>query len=209
MKILITESQYKTILNEVKMPRNVVRQVVRDLTKVIKEKESGTFYFPMEEEQDFYEFNDYPVDFSVELTIKFDDSIDRFKINGSYSLDDEVVEVLLLVNPEKLKSQMYDIIGELNILVAHELEHGLQQYYDEFPLKKKNTKSGKKYYTSPEEIPAEVQGFRRLAKLKDVPFKEVVKDWFKDNRDIHKMNEKDEDYVIQKLLDFHKKKYGK
>ena len=36
MKIIITESQYKQILFEDRIGRSVVRQVVRDLTNIIK-----------------------------------------------------------------------------------------------------------------------------------------------------------------------------
>jgi hypothetical protein len=104
---------------------------------------------------------------------------------------------------------MYDIIGELNILVAHELEHGLQGYYDEFDLEVEEPKKSKKYYVQPHEIPAQIQGFRRLSKLKNIPFEEVVRDWFDNNKTFHQLKPKQLEKVIQKLLDFNKDKYGK
>jgi hypothetical protein len=104
---------------------------------------------------------------------------------------------------------MYDIIGELNILVTHELEHGLQGYYDEFDLDVEEPKKSKKYYVQPHEIPAQIQGFRRLAKLKNIPFEDVVRDWFDNNKTFHQLKPKQLEKVIQKLLDFNKDKYGK
>ena len=214
MKIIITENQYKQILFEDRIGRSVVRQVVRDLTTIIKRNEEGEFYLPSDvlsegEEMDFYEFDDYEVEFAVEFKIIYDDSINRFLINGSYSIEDDTIEIILKVNPNNLKKQMYDIIGELNILVAHELEHGLQGYYDEFDLDVEEPKKSKKYYVQPHEIPAQIQGFRRLAKLKNIPFEDVVRDWFDNNKTFHQLKPKQLEKVIQKLLDFNKEKYGK
>jgi hypothetical protein len=214
MKIIITENQYKQILFEDRIGRSVVRQVVRDLTTIIKRNEEGEFYLPSDvlpdgEEMDFYQFDDYEVEFAVEFKIIYDDSINRFLINGSYSIEDDTIEIILKVNPDNLKKQMYDIIGELNILVAHELEHGLQGYYDEFDLDVEEPKKSKKYYVQPHEIPAQIQGFRRLAKLKNIPFEDVVRDWFDNNKTFHQLKPKQLEKVIQKLLDFNKDKYGK
>ena len=214
MKIIITENQYKQILFEDRIGRSVVRQVVRDLTNIIKRNEEGEFYLPSDvlpvgEEMDFYQFDDYEVEFAVEFKIIYDDSISRFLINGSYSIEDDTIEIILKVNPDNLKKQMYDIIGELNILVAHELEHGLQGYYDEFDLDVEEPKKSKKYYVQPHEIPAQIQGFRRLAKLKNIPFEDVVRDWFDNNKTFHQLKPKQLEKVIQKLLDFNKDKYGK
>ena len=214
MKIIITEGQYKQILFEDRIGRSVVRQVVRDLTTIIKRNEEGEFYLPSDvlsegEEMDFYEFDDYEVEFAVEFKIIYDDSISRFLINGSYSIEDDTIEIILKVNPDNLKKQMYDIIGELNILVTHELEHGLQGYYDEFDLDVEEPKKSKKYYVQPHEIPAQIQGFRRLAKLKNIPFEDVVRDWFDNNKTFHQLKPKQLEKVIQKLLDFNKDKYGK
>jgi hypothetical protein len=147
MKIIISENQLRSIIKESRIERNVVRKVVRDLTDIIKRKEEGEFYLPedisSEEEMDIYQFDDYEVEFTIEFKIIYDDNLDRFLLNGAYSTEDDVVEIVLKVNPDNLKKQMYDIIGELNILLAHELEHGLQQYYDEFDLDVKEPKTPK------------------------------------------------------------------
>jgi hypothetical protein len=61
---------------------------------------------------------------------------------------------------------------------------------------------------SPEELGAQIQGFRRVSKLQQTPFEDVVRKWFKDNREIHNMSQKDEEKVIQTILDYHEEKYG-
>jgi hypothetical protein len=48
-----------------------------------------------------------------------------------------------------------------------------------------------------------------LAKLKNIPFEDVVRDWFDNNKTFHQLKPKQLEKVIQKLLDFNKDKYGK
>ena len=196
-------------ITEARMSRQAVREVVRDIIKILKRGEEGEFLLPENPNEDFYSFNNYPIQFSVELFIVFNPNTLRFMTNGSYSLEDDVVQVKIIVNPNKLEGQLYEIIEELNNLIAHELEHGLQEYHGEFNLsKKRKEKKGKKYYMSPEELGAQIQGFRRVSKLQQTPFEDVVRKWFKDNREIHNMNQKDEEKVIQTILDYHEEKYG-
>ena len=214
MKIIITEGQYKQILFEYRIGRSVVRQVVRDLTNMIKRNEEGNFYLPhdvlpKDKQVDFYEFDDFEVPFSVEFKVIYDESINRFLINGSYSIEDDTIEIILKVNPNNLKKEMYDIIGELNILVAHELEHGLQGYYDEFDLNKKEPKNPLKYYLQSHEIPAQIQGFKRLAKLQKVPLENVVRNWFDNNKTFHQLKPKQLEKVIQSILKLYGNDYGK
>jgi hypothetical protein len=107
MKIIITEGQYKQILFEDRIGRSVVRQVVRDLTTIIKRNEEGEFYLPSDvlpedKQVDFYEFDDFEVPFSVEFKVIYDESINRFLINGSYSIEDDTIEIILKVNPDNL-----------------------------------------------------------------------------------------------------------
>jgi hypothetical protein len=157
------------------------------------------------EELDFYQFDDYEVEFAVEFKIIYDDSISRFLINGSYSIEDDTIEIILKVNPDNLKKQMYDIIGELNILVAHELEHGLQGYYDEFDLDVEEPKKSKKYYVQPHEIPAQYKAFKRLSKLTKKPIDVVAESWFKNNKDIHELSDNEIKIVMDKILSYGKK----
>lgn len=216
MKTNLTESVNQMLKNmgletitEARMSRQAVREVVRDIIKILKRGEEGSFYLPDSATEDFYSFSNYPLEFNVDLTIVHNMDTLRFMTNGAYKLDDDIVQVKIVLNPNKLESQFYDIISELNNLIAHELEHGLQNYYYEFDFDtKKKEKKGKKYYLEPEELGAQVQGFRRVSKLQQTPFEDVVRDWFINNRPIHKMKPKDEEEVIQTILDYNKEKYG-
>lgn len=50
-------------------------------------------------------------------------------------------------------SYSYQLIGELNEIIAHEMEHVRQDYFDEFDLfDVKTTENNLEYYLQPHEI---------------------------------------------------------
>ena len=197
----IDEDELVRDLREQKMSRQATRQVVRDITSVLKKNKSGNFYLP--DGGDFYTFSKYPVEFTVELTLKTTKKIEGFKINGNYVPDEEVIEILILFNPNNLKTNLYNIVGELNEVIAHELEHGSQSYKGEFDGHDEDDVEGSlEYYTQSHEIPAQVKGFRRLANLRKQPFEQIVKNWFETHGDIHKLNDEEQEEVIRQVMDY-------
>ena len=138
-----------TLVTEQSMSKIAIRTVVKDVISKVKNKKSGFFYLPNDD--DGYSFTNLPFEFNVELTLKIDNDLDRFMVNGYYVPDEDVVEVLIIFNPNKIQSQLYDLIGELNELVAHELEHGMQEYRGEFLTKNDEPTKSFDYYTQPHE----------------------------------------------------------
>ncbi len=191
-------------LTESRMDRNAIRTIIRDIVTILKQNKKGNFYLPedISDDRHVYSFINYPVELQIELTIEHSKKIDGFILNADYSTEDDTIEILIRYNPNTLNSQLYNIIGELNEIVAHEMEHGLQQYYNEFNLSVKAPKNPLKYYTQEFEIPAQVVGFKRLAKLRKLPFEDVVRDWFKTHQDIHKLKQSEQEIVIDKILNY-------
>ena len=113
-----------------------------------------------------------------------------------------VIEVLITYNPEQnLDRMMYDIIGDLNDLIAHELEHYNQYTTGEFDLEDDGeSEESLHYYTKPYEIKAQIQGFKRLSKIRRIPLEHTIRNWFETHKDIHHLNEKDTETVIDTLL---------
>jgi len=188
----ITESKMS------RMSRNAVRTTVKDILNVIKNKSAGEFYLPGEDGEE-YSFSNLPFNYSVNLFIEIDDNIDGYKLNGNYSSEDDVIGILIKFNPKTLRKNAYDIIGELNDIVAHELEHGFQ-YITEGKVYEEPPTDSLSYYTQPDEVKAQRVGFRRVAKLRKLPFNDVVKDWFEDHKDIHGLNENEVGEVIQIII---------
>jgi hypothetical protein len=189
----------KENIQEQKMSRQTIRTVVRDITNIIKLKKEGDFYLP--KNSDFYSFSNFPVEFSVELYIVHDLQINNFKINADYSSDDEVIEVVVVCNPKKLESNLYNIVGELNEVIAHELEHSLQNYRGELEFNDEYEELPPlEYYQQPHEILAQIKGFKRLSNLRKKPIGDVINQWFNTHRDIHGLSPEEEKIVINRLM---------
>jgi hypothetical protein len=185
-------------IKEQKMSKVAIRSLVKDLTKVLKTKKEGTFYLP-DEDGGEYSFGNLPFTFSCEFEVIFDDTLKGFLVNGAYSYEDDVVELVVKVNPDNIMGQMYDIIGELNEIVAHELEHGRQHNQGEVN-EAKEPETNFEYYTQLHEIKAQKVGFKRLSKLRKIPLEKVTKDWFKTHKDIHGLNEEETRKVLSLIL---------
>lgn len=193
LKESITES------NMSRMSRIAVRTTVKDILNIIKDKKGGNYYLPGEDGEE-YSFTNLPFSYSVELTIKIDENIDGYNIDGDYSTEDDVIEIIILFNPKTLRKNLYNIIGELNDIVAHELEHGFQ-YVTEGKIYKDPPTESFDYYTQIDEVKSQRVGFRRLAKLIKSPYTHVIKEWFDTHRDVHGLTLNEEKKVINIILD--------
>jgi hypothetical protein len=189
----ITES------NMSRMSRIAVRTTVKDILNVIKNNEPGEFYLPGEDGEE-YSFTNLPFTYSVELYVEIDNNLDGYSIGGNFSSEDDVIEIDIKFNPKTLRKNIYNIIGELNDIVGHELEHGFQ-YMTEGKVYQEPPSDSLGYYTQPDEIKAQRVGLRRLAKLRKLPFNGVVSEWFDTHRDIHGLTENEQVIVINEILD--------
>jgi hypothetical protein len=181
-----------------RMSKIAVRTTVTDIVYKLKDGEEGTFYLPNENGEE-YQFENLPFKYSVELTLRIDENMDGYQMNGNYSSDDDIIEIIVRYNPKTLRRNFYNIIGELNDIVAHELEHGFQYNIDGKVYQESPSESFE-YYTQPDEITAQRVGFRRVAKLRKLPYKDVVRDWFKDHKDVHGLTDDEMDEVIRIIL---------
>ena len=178
-----------------RMSKVAVRTTVKDIVYKLKDGQEGEFRLPDVDDGSEYSFTNLPFGYSVDLSINIDNNIDGFKIDAYYIWDEDVIEIFVSFNPKTLKKDFYDIIGELNDIVAHELEHLYQDYKGERKTKTPPNDSFK-YYTQPHEVKAQRAGFRRIAKLRKLPFNDVVRDWFEDHKEIHQMNDNEVNKVI-------------
>jgi hypothetical protein len=195
----------KESLQEQKMTRQAIRNVVKDIVTILKNNEEGEFNLPNNDEGMGYSFNRFPVEFSVELYVEHDDTLDGYQLNAEYSHEDDVIEIIIRYNPDDLRTSMYDIVGELNEVIAHELEHSLQGYRGEFDDDDRDEVTDPtEYYLQPHEIPAQIAGFKRIARLRKLPLETVIRQWFDSHGDIHSMNKKQQEKVINTLLNYKK-----
>jgi hypothetical protein len=185
-------------ITESRMSKVAIRTTVTDIVYKLKDGKPGTFYLPGDSGEE-YDFTNLPFKYGVELILEIDDEMEGYQMNGEYSSDDEVIEIIIRYNPKTLRRNFYNIIGELNDIVAHELEHGFQ-YNRDGRIHQEAPDESFEYYTQPHEITAQRAGFRRVAKLRKLPYKDVVRDWFEDHKDVHGLTDDEMEEVIKIIL---------
>lgn len=193
----------KKILIESYKYDSLIRQIVKDIVTVYKNEGDGEYYLPEDVNEDEFEYYLKDISVTVELIIEPSETVDGYMLNADYYSDDDVVIVKIIYNPETKLKVLYDMIGELNELLAHELRHNYQKNTGMFRFGVEPQEvEGYKYYTKPKEIDAQYYGFKRMAKITGKPFNELVVNWFKKNKDIHQMNDTDVLRVIRRLLSY-------
>ena len=187
-----------------------IRTVVRHMTDFIKTKMNDTFFLPEDlggEEMEYY-FEGLP-SFSIEFDVEWDPTMEQeYLLDGRTVDDGDIIEMELKLNPNFYPGSMYDIIGDLNETLRHEVEHVMQdagyRSPDEIRLDDEPVPTDKTYYMQPHEIPAEIRGFRRLVKLRNEPVESVIRNWFHRNKPLHQLPDGD----IEELTQFLTKKYN-
>ena len=195
----------KELISEQGKKRDVIRKVIKDIVTVFKNEDEGEYFLPEyfeDRDEMVYEFMTMGESFSIELIMEINDEIDSFKVNAEIYNEDHAIKLVIQYNFENKNQILYDLIGELNEVIAHELRHVDQNVRGTFVSKSYRGKDPVKYYTQPKELDAQVFGFNRLSKLTRTPFEEVVNRWFETHRDIHQLDDKGIKTVISKLLKF-------
>jgi hypothetical protein len=179
--------------------RQEIRTVVRDIIQIFKQEEEGEFYLPSdltdEMEYEFPKFN-----LEVELIIQQSEDVDDFLLNAELYRDEGIIAIVIMYNPKNKTKSLYNLVGELNELVAHELRHLYQQAYGTHDIEVEEPEDPFEYYMQPHEIDAQIAGFKRMSQITRKPFEEVVRNWFEKNKDIHRLNDNQKEKVIQAIL---------
>jgi len=186
---------------------SLIRKIVKDIVIIYKQNGEGEYYLPEDIDEDKIEYHLNDIFVTIELILEESKHVDGFLLNADYYSDDDedVVIVKIVYNPETKNKILYDMIGELNEILAHELRHNYQKNKGLFDLKvgpNDDEEEGYDYYTKPEELDAQYYGFKRMSKITNKPFKYLVINWFKTHKDIHQMDDNDSNKVIDKILDY-------
>lgn len=181
----------------------LVRQIIKDIVQIYKKESEGEFNLPfdIDEEEDEYEFKNIFV--SVELILEESDSVDDFLTNPDFYPDEDIIVVKIIYNPKFKTKNIYNMIGELNELIPHELRHSHQKNTGLFDLDSdmdSDEEKGFEYYTRPEEIDPQYYGFKRMSKITKKPFEDLVRNWFKKYTNIHQMDDSETEETISMIL---------
>jgi hypothetical protein len=195
---------FKNLLTEDGRRREVIRTMVKDIVTVYKEEDEGEFYLPnyINDEEDFYNFKGFENDVILQLTLIENPNLDDFKINGDYWKEEDIIDISIEYNPNNKFQILYDLVGQLNQLVGHEIRHVDQKYKKLYNLNKKVPTNSLKYYSQPEEIDAQYFGFNRLSKLSKTPLEKVIDVWFEKNQDLHNLNSSEVKKIKELIINY-------
>jgi hypothetical protein len=199
----------KSLILEKSEQTQLIRQIVRDIIQIYKSNGDGEFYLPEDLDGEEIEYRSPKNSVSVELTLEMSDDVDDYMSTAFFVRDENVIEIKIVYNPKNKRKITYDLIGELNEIIAHELRHLYQRDTDLFDLGDEDDEEEElppfEYYSQPEEIDAQVYGFRRMKKVTRRPFEELVRNWFRTHKEIHQLNEKEQEKIIEMILDYNSK----
>ena len=197
----------KSLILEKSEQTQLIRQIVRDIIKIYKTNDDGEFYLPEDLDDEKMEYRSPKNSVSVELTLEMSDDVDDYMSTAFFVRDENVIEIKIVYNPKNKNKITYDLIGELNEIITHELRHlyqrdtGLFDFGDE----EEEELPPFEYYSQPEEIDSQVYGFRRMKKVTRRPFEELVRNWFRTHKEIHQLNKKEQEEIIKMILDYNSK----
>jgi hypothetical protein len=195
----------KKVILEKAQKASYIRQIVKDIITIYKREFDGEFYLPDDLERDEYHYNLPDSKIELELILHPTDEVDDFMVNANFYRKEDVIVVKIVYNPDKKTQIIYDLIGELNEIIAHELRHqyqrdtGMYNFNDED--ENEEELEGLEYYSQDHEIDAQVEGFKRMKDVTKRPFEELVRNWFRTHQEIHHMNPEDTKKVIDLILD--------
>lgn len=193
----------KKVLLENNSIRHTIREMVRDIIIVFKENESGEFTLPEyfeDRDEMIYNLSKFGSNLTIELTIEENKNVENFVVEANYINEEETIEIIITYNPIKKNRMLYDLIGELNELIAHELRHFYQEVKKTHDIGGQTTSDPYTYYSQPHEIDAQHYGFKRLSKLTKKPFEDVVRKWFDTHKDLHGLSNQESETIINKIL---------
>lgn len=222
---LLTESMLPNQIERIDEP---VRKLVRDIVNIVKSQKYGYYMLPedMDSNQFEYDFDEdyrklgisrsYNIpSFSIEFQYNTDYTINEpYKLNGTLLTDGETITIILIINPKFYPQFMYDLIADLNDIITHEIEHLFQENFmrpdREIYLDDSNAEdvTPMEYYTQKHEVPAQIMGLKRIAKLRKQPIESVISDWFNRSKYINQLNDKEINYIVKYLTTEYEKKYG-
>ena len=208
----------KKILLEKSYLSSSIRNIVRDVIMIFKKNDDGQFNLPEELGDQDLEYKLPKSSISVELIITPSDIVEDFLLNGNFYKKEDVIVLKIVYNPKNKKQILYNLIGELNEVIAHELRHQYQRDNAMFGMDQgidddddddedevfEEEKTGFEYYSKPEEIDAQVDGFKRMKYVTRRPFEELVRNWFTTHREIHQMNLDEEKKIIDMIIDYYR-----
>jgi len=188
------------MIQEQKVSRKFLRDIVRDIIFKIKKdfRKPKTYKY---ESIDPGFGNPFDMEIVMNKGKDFDETfLKPYDLEAFWDDDTDTLEMFLNIDPKTNQSFLYNLIGEINDVISHELTHK-RQYERGDKISKRRITRPETYYTQPHEVEAQMVGFKRKAKLMRKPLEDVIRDYFNKRRTKYKLTDRIIDRIVKKLMD--------
>lgn len=189
------------MIQEQKIPREFLRGIIRNIISKIKKDYRKSKVYKYENIDPGFGSR-----FDLEIVMNkgkdFDDSfLKPYDMEAFWDDDTNTLEIFLNIDSKADNTFLYDLIGELNDVISHELTHK-KQYERGDKIPNRRITRPETYYTQPHEIEAQMAGFKRKSKLSGVPLRDVIQGYFERRRNKYKLTDKIIDRIVNRLLEY-------
>lgn len=206
--VLDTKNKNTEPIMEQKANRNKIREIVRKISFELKNdlhttrmKHLGLYDVGFDDPIDVELYVNYPVmSDKRKKNLKNQELLKPYNVEGDWDEDLYVIRIIVNIDSQADLSMMYDLIGELNDVVAHELEH-VNQSKGGYEFPDKEYKQLLRYYTQQHEIEAQVVGFKRKAKIQGRKIEDVIREFFDRRKKVYNLKQSTIDKIVSLLMD--------
>ena len=188
------------IIQEQKVSRKFLRDIVRDIIFKIKKdyKKPKTYKY---NRVDSGFGNPFDMEIVMNKGKDFDGKfLKPYDMEAFWDDDTDTLEVFLNIDPRTDQSFLYNLVGEFNDVISHELTHK-RQYERGDKISKRRITRPETYYTQPHEVEAQMVGFKRKAKLMGKPLEDIIRDYFNKRRIKYNLTDMIIDRIVKKLME--------
>jgi hypothetical protein len=179
---------------------DIVVKIVNDVIQIYKRNKEGEFVLPEDIGDEMtYHFPELDTDFTVELIMDLDESVEEYDVDANYYRDEDTIELRIVSNPKLGKKIPEEMISDLEEHIRHEIEHMIQHLSGyEFPDDEPSNPID--YYSQPHELDAQRAGFNVRAKKEKKSLESVAKNWFEKNKKKHRLSDEEIKKIVNKIL---------
>lgn len=187
------------------------RRIVRDIIKIVRSGEEGNWELPSDLDGNDYYDKDIIVFFDWNTNWKEEGQ--KYFLDGDYDDETESIQVVLFINKDYYPELLYDLIADLNDIIAHEYEHHYQSLglrdkkeVSKIPIEKQP--KDYTYYLQSHEIPAVLRGLKRVMKLRKISLEKALDDWYSRTFQAEEIPKEDFEKLKLELKKEYEKRYG-
>lgn len=187
------------------MTFNIVNDIINIINRTQGVKGKKEYYLPLEGET----YDELDLSLSVELTISRNENVkEEFNVDTYYVPDEDVIEILIELNPDKEPRSYNHLYYYLIEYVRHEIRHGEQDLKGELVDDGNDDETELGYYSKDYEVDAQTSGLNTRSYVQDKSQEDIIHSAVMNSVRRRGLSPEDGKILYDTLLKDMKEKYG-